>query len=91
MQRPQETLETYWNAMTGLALWLDFGGQRESFVDEIFTLSMRNSSVQEELCAKPKNDTDSDSNFAKLLKEGVKMEWKGVNSCMETKELVEKS
>ena len=48
-QKPNETLNQFWNNLNGLAARCDFGNQTESLVHDIFILNMNNKQVQEKL------------------------------------------
>ena len=52
-QRPNETLNQFWNNLNGLAARCDFGNQTEGLVHDIFILNMNNKQVQEKLCTEP--------------------------------------
>ena len=53
-QKPNETLNQFWNNLNGLAARCEFGSQTEGLVHDIFILRMNNKQVQEKLCIEPK-------------------------------------
>ena len=69
-QMQSETLKQFWDSLNGMAFECAFGTQTESLVHDFFILNMRNSTVQEKLCTKPKAPPKEALEFAIVFEEG---------------------
>ena len=66
-----ESLEQFWHSLNRLAAEWDLGTQTESSVHDIFTLNMKNLTVQEKLCTEPKANPQEALAFAIAFEEGT--------------------
>ena len=71
-QKPNETLNQFWNNLNGLAARYDFGNQTEGLVPDIFILLMNKKQVQEKLCTEPKETPAEALQFAIAFEDGLK-------------------
>ena len=71
-QKPNETLNQFWNNLNGLAARCDFGNQTEGLVHDIFILNMNNKQVQEKLCTEPKETPAEALQLAIAFEDGLK-------------------
>ena len=70
-QNVNETLQQFWNSLTGLAAKCAFGEQTDSLILDVFILNMTNKTVQERLCTEPKEPQEA-LRFAVSFEEGIK-------------------
>ena len=58
-QKSNESLQQFWNALTGLASKRALEGQTESLILDVFILNMNNKKMQERLCTEPKEPEEA--------------------------------
>ena len=71
-QKPNETLNQFWNNLNGLAARCDFGNQTGGLVHDIFILNMNNKQEREKLCTEPKETPAEALQFAIAFEDGLK-------------------
>ena len=70
-QSSKESLRQFWYTLTGMAARCDFGDQTESFIMDTFFQNKNKKTVQQKLCAEPKNDPQEAFQVAIAYEEGI--------------------